>query len=623
MNQKLFELAASFIACFLLFQSCEKKLPAYGEDSHSFSRPNEVAVKHIDLDLSVDFQARQLSGTARLTLEHNSRAQELWLDTRDLEIISVTLDDDSSKVDFALGESVDFLGQSLSVKIKPTTKAVNISYKTSPGAAALQWLAPSQTAGGNSPFLFTQSQAILARTWIPCQDSPGVRITYSATIRTSPDLMAVMSAENGTERNEDGVYHFNMPQAVPSYLLALAVGDLEFRAMGERSGVYAEPSVVEKAAAEFEDTEKMMAAAEKLYGPYRWGRYDIIVLPPSFPFGGMENPRLTFATPTVLAGDKSLVALIAHELAHSWSGNLVTNANWDDFWLNEGFTTYFEHRIMEELYGKEHADMLASLSYRDYEEELDRLGAESLDSHLHLDLKGRDPDDGMTSIAYDKGHFFLRTLENAVGREAWDEFLSNYFDEFAFKSMTTEAFVAHLKSHLLKGNRTLEQELQIDAWIYGPGIPQNIARVQSAAFATVEGELQKWQAGTAARTLTTDGWTTQHWLHFLHSLPETETLSLSQMKELDSAFGFSSTGNSEILHAWLLHAINNQYAPAYPALEHFLTSMGRRKFLRPLYTKMAENPAMLQMAKLIYQKARPTYHSVSTGTIDEVLNWQE
>ena len=602
-----------------LLAGCEDSGSSF-VDPHSFAKPDEAVVRHIDLDLKVDFGAKQLSGTAALEIENRAGVSEIYLDSRGLQIEKVTLGTNGEETTFRLGDEVDFLGQPLIIAIEPSTKIVKIEYSTSPDAAALQWLDPEQTAGGKAPFLFTQSQAILARTWIPCQDSPGIRITYSATIRTEPNLMAVMSAENGVEKTPDGVYHFEMPQPIPSYLLALAVGDLAFRPLGARSGVYAEPSVVDKAAYEFEDTEKMIAAAEKLYGPYRWGRYDIIVLPPSFPFGGMENPRLTFATPTVLAGDKSLVALIAHELAHSWSGNLVTNANWDDFWLNEGFTTYFEHRIMEELYGKAYADMLAVLSFQDLEKELHELGPESSKTHLHLNLAGRDPDEGMTAIAYDKGYYLLRTIEATVGRDKWDSFLLGYFDKFAFQWMTTEGFVKYLRKELLKGDRSLEDKLQLDAWIYAPGIPDNVARAHSDAFTKVEAQRDQWLADTPAAKLDTAGWTTHHWLHFLRGLPE--KLDKKQMTDLDRAFGLSKTGNSEILSACLLHVIDSQYEPGYPALERFLTSQGRRKFLKPLYAKMAENPAMQEMAKLIYGKARPTYHAISTRTIDEILGWE-
>ncbi|MEM7350532.1 MAG: M1 family aminopeptidase/hydrolase, partial [Acidobacteriota bacterium] len=385
-------------------------------DVHSYARPEQIIIEHLDLDLSVDFDAQTLAGRASLTVQQRTEAQHLHLDTRDLDIRAVYLDDATEPTHFELAEADPFLGQELTIDIEPTTQVVHIDYASRPEAAAVQWLDPAQTSGGEHPFLFTQSQAILARTWVPCQDSPAVRFTYEATIRVPPPLIAVMSAENPTEPSADGVYHFRMPQAIPSYLLALAVGDLAFRPLGERAGVFAEPGVVEKAAYEFAETEEMMTSVERLYGPYLWGRFDILVLPPSFPFGGMENPRLTFATPTILAGDRSLVALIAHELAHSWSGNLVTNATWNDFWLNEGFTVYLERRIMEELHGEAYATMLTALGQQDLEQQVARLADVQRDTHLFLDLAGRDPDDGMTDIAYEKGYFFLRMLEEAVGR---------------------------------------------------------------------------------------------------------------------------------------------------------------------------------------------------------------
>jgi leukotriene-A4 hydrolase len=587
------------------------------KDVHSFAKPVDVVVNHMDLDLEVDFDKKRIIGKNTLHITNKTGVRQLHLDTRDLVIARVSLDKSETDTKFSLGDEVKFLGKPLVIDIKPETKEVNVYYLTSPAAAALQWLAPAQTAGGKRPFLFTQSQAILARTWVPCQDSPGVRTTYRAKVKVPPDLLAVMSAKNSAEKNPEGIYNFEMDRAVPSYLLALAVGDIAFRPLGNRSGVYSEPSMVDRAASEFVDMEKMITAAESLYGPYRWERYDVIVLPPSFPFGGMENPRLTFATPTILAGDRSLVSLIAHELAHSWSGNLVTNATWDDFWLNEGFTTYFEHRIMEAINGRDYSEMLAELTRQELLEEIEGLKANMADTHLHLNLEGRDPDEGTTEIAYNKGYFFVRLLEETVGREKWDAFLRKYFDTFAFQSMTGAKFLSYMRENLIQGDKALEDKLKIDEWVYGPGLPDNSPQVRPQQFELVEAQAKAWAEGTPAKELKTDGWTTHHWLHFLKKLPQ--NLKSEQMTELDAAFKFTNTGNSEILSAWLLRAIESQYKPAYPALEKFLTGMGRRKFLRPLYAEMAKTPEGMEMARRIYAKARPTYHSVSYSTIDAIV----
>jgi len=590
------------------------------DDPHSYAEPWDVAVTHLSLDLEPDFDRQVLEGTAELTLDRRAGADRLHLDTRGLDVRRVTLGD-GSETEFALGPEDELLGRRLSIDLAPGTESVRIDYATSPDAAAVQWLAPEQTAGGGHPFLFTQSQAILARTWVPLQDTPSVRFTYDAEVRVPPGLMAVMSAENPTATSPDGRYSFRMPQPIPSYLMALAVGDLEFRSLGPRTGVYAEPEVVDHAAYEFAETEEMMEAAERLFGPYRWGRYDLLVLPPSFPFGGMENPRLTFATPTILAGDRSLVALVAHELGHSWSGNLVTNATWDDFWLNEGFTVYVERRIMEELRGREYAEMLASLGGRDLADTIRSLGPASPATHLHLDLAGRDPDEGMTDVAYEKGYFFLRMLEEAVGRDRWDPFLRSWFDRQAFEPATAQGFLAYLDAQLLEPAGIDPASLHVEPWVYGPGLPPNHPEVDASRFAAVEAERDRFLAGTPAAELDTAGWTTHEWLHFLRGLPE--ELSRDRLADLDAAFGFTGSGNSEILAAWFLIAIANDYDPAYDALADFLRGMGRRKFLAPLYTALAGTEEGMARAKAIYAQARPGYHAISRGTIDEILGWGE
>lgn len=587
-------------------------------DPHSYANSNEVIIKHLALDLDVNFNTKILSGKATLSLVHKKRTNKLVLDTRDLTIEKVTLDNKETPATFSLGNDEKIFGRPLTISITPKTRSVTIYYSTSPNAAALQWLEPSQTAGKIKPFLFTQSQAILARTWVPCMDGPGVRMTYTAIVRTNPDLLALMSAGNPTIRTADGIYTFEMKQPIPSYLLALAVGDLEFRPLGNRSGVYAEPAMVQKAANEFVDVEKMILAAEELYGPYRWERYDLLVLPPSFPFGGMENPRLTFATPTVIAGDRSLVSLVAHELAHSWSGNLVTNSMWNDFWLNEGFTVYFNQRIMEKVYGRDYSEMLSTLLLKDLHGTITDLGETNPDTRLKMELSGRNPDDGVTDIPYNKGYFFLRLCEETFGREQWDVFLKKYFNENAFKPMTTEIFLENLDKHFrINKNQQLSGKLKIAAWVYTPGLPDNCPKPQSDEFEKVTVQVNSFLNGTPASQLISQGWTTHHWLYFLRNLPD--TLRLERVIELDYAFYFTRSGNSEILSEWFQRCIKANYETAFGPMRNYLMNIGRRRLIKPIYIELAKTAAGKEWAKQVYEKARPGYHSVTFNTIDEIL----
>lgn len=586
------------------------------QDIHSFARPNEARVTDVAVDLAADFERKVLSGTATLSIQTAPGAGELVLDTRDLTIRDVTIDGRSTN--WRLGEAREFMGRPLIINIGPDTRTVVVSYETSPGAAALQWLSPEQTAGGAQPFMFSQGQAILTRTWVPTQDSPGIRQTYSARITAPEALSVVMSAEHLTPEGEPAgpglrAWRFRMDHRVPPYLMAIAIGDLAFEATGPRTGVFTEPSTLEASADELVDLERMVEAAEGLYGPYRWDRYDLLILPPSFPFGGMENPRLTFATPTIIAGDRSLVSLVAHELAHSWSGNLVTNATWADFWLNEGFTVYFENRIMEEVYGMDRAMMEQVLGWDSLQATLADLPPE--DTRLHIDLTGRDPDEGLTDVAYEKGAFFLRTIERTVGRERFDAYLRGYFDRYAFQPMTTEQFLADLREHLIRGDAALEEQLQINAWVYGPGLPSNAQEPHSVLFDRVDEAVAAYNASGDVAGIPWSGWSTQERLRFIGELPD--EIPADRLAALDSGLALSASGNAEVLFAWLLVAIENRYEPALPALENFLTTMGRRKFVAPLFAALMEEGDWGQpIARRIYARARPGYHSVTTGTVD-------
>ncbi|HNV98393.1 MAG TPA: M1 family metallopeptidase [Chitinophagales bacterium] len=620
-------LYSTLAAVSLMFNACSSDQQSASQqthsndmvinDPHSFSKPAIARGTHLNWDAKVDFNTQTISGTATWTVEAAPDAKEIIFDTRGLTIHKVSADGKS--VDYSLKDTVNgepWMGQALHIPISASTQQVSVQYTTSADAAALQWLKAEQTRDKQHPFLFTQSQAILARTWLPCQDGPGMRFTFEAQVQVPAGMLALMSAENPQQVSADGKYQFKMEQPIPSYLMSLAVGNLAFQAVGKETGVYAEPSFVAACAEELSDMQTMLEKAEQLYGKYQWGRYDVIVLPPSFPFGGMENPRITFATPTIIAGDKSLVALVAHELAHSWSGNLVTNATWNDFWLNEGFTVYFENRIMEAVYGKDYAEMLQVLEYESLVETVQEFGATSADTHLKLKLEGRDPDEGVSDIAYNKGAYFLRLLESKVGRENWDAFVNGYFTTNAFKVMTTEAFVEYLNEHLIDAHPEAFADVDIRAWIYGPGIPDNCPKVVSTRFTAVDQEVHAFNGGAAAASLKTSGWTTHEWLRFIYQLPE--DITVERMGDLDKSFHFTGIGNCEIADAWYELAVKRHYATAYADMETFLCSVGRRKFLTPLYKAMMQTNQS-EMAKRIYAKARPGYHYVAQNTLDELV----
>jgi len=595
---------------------------AFADDPNSYANIDQVRVKSLALKLDVDFAKKELAGTAVLALDwKDDSARELVLDTRDLAIERVEVvrgEGAPFAVEYRLDPRDPVFGSALHVPVDGPVPEVRIRYRTSPQASGLQWLPPEQTAGKKHPFLFSQSQAIHARSWVPLQDTPAVRFTYTAHVTVPKALRATMSADNDAAHPLDGDFRFTMQQPIPSYLLAIAVGDLAVRETGPRSAVYAEPSLVKKAAAEFGDVEAMIAAAEKLYGPYRWERYDILVLPPSFPFGGMENPRLTFATPTVIVGDKSLVSLVAHELAHSWSGNLVTNSSWKDIWLNEGFTTYVEGRITEAVYGREQTEMEEVISQAGLRRELEHTPVPA--QRLALDpLTGKDPDEALSGVPYDKGAWFLQFLEKRVGRGNFDAFLRGYFDHFAFQSIDSEAFVAYAREHLLAKYPDKISEAEFVAWLYGPGILSIAENAHSARFDAVDAARAEWLEGKRKATdIDTRKWSTQEWIRFLEGMPQ--TLSAAQMKELDAAFRFTGTPNGEFAQRWYPLAVRSGYTEARPAIERFLIGIGRRKLVMPTWNALVATPDGLAFARDVFAKAKPGMHPITAGSVEATLD---
>ncbi len=607
-------------------------------DDQTFAKPQEARVTHLDLDLVMDFDAKTIGGTATLDVLAADEASEIILDSNGLRISAVT-DEAGNALDFNLGEAVEGKGEPLTIQlpaqnlergvelaedeIAPTHRIV-IEYLSAPGAEALQWLSPEQTAGGEYPFLFSQGQAINNRTWIPTQDSPGIRQTWRATISAPEPLNVVMSGVLQGEPEPEGEnrrdFRFVMDNPVPPYLIAIAAGNIEFRELGKRSGVWAEPEVIEAAAQEVGDTEEMIDAGIALFGDYRWGRYDMIVLPPAFPYGGMENPVMTFLTPTFIAGDRSNNGLVAHELAHSWSGNLTTYASWRDGWLNEGVTSYIENRIVEEVYGKQRAEQEYALSYAGLVDGINDVGADNPATAM------RSPDtispfDTEGFAIYDKGTVFLRTVENMVGREKFDAWLTQWFDNHAFEPVTSEMFLADLRNKLIDGDTDLESRLMLDEWVYGTGLPENAWKPDASAFAEVDDAVADYANGSTLPEIDAwRGWTAAEQQRFLEELPE--ELSGEQLAALDATLGLSQAENNEVLFLWLEAALRNEYDPAVPQAERFLARVGRNKFVSPLFSALNETDWGKPIAQRIYADTRSTYHAYTRSNVDETLQYE-
>ncbi|KRF02055.1 aminopeptidase [Frateuria sp. Soil773] len=595
-------------------------LAAFAADPHSYAQPDQVRVTHLDLDLKIDFPHRRLDGLATLKLDwKNPEAKSLVLDTRDLKIARVEAVDAAGKataLKYALAPRDKELGSKLTIATPQHPAQVRIAYATSPDASGLQWLTPEQTADKKQPFMFSQSESIHARSWVPLQDSPAVRFTYRAHVTAPKDTRVVMSAINDAKHPLDGSFDFDQPHPIPSYLLAIGAGDIAVKETGPRSAVYAEPSVVGKAAHEFEDTEKLIATTESLYGPYAWGRYDILVLPPSFPFGGMENPNMTFATPTVLVGDKSLVSLVSHELAHSWSGNLVTSAAWRDIWLNEGFTTYVQGRITEAVYGKALADEEALLSARALQKGIGEMPANA--QKLAPEPRGIGADDALSAVAYDKGSWFLRTLEQRFGRANFDAYLKGYFHHFAFQSIDTEQMLDYLKPNLIDKYPGKMSWDEVKAWVYGAGIPKDAPLPDSPRFDAIDRQRADFLAGKLdAAKLDAKGWNTQEWMYFLDRLPDAP--KLADIKALDAAWHLTGTPNAEIGMRWYVHAIAAGDKDVWPAAREHMTRIGRIYLTTPVYRAFAATPDGLAYAEAAYAKAKGGYHPMTQGAIEGIF----
>jgi leukotriene-A4 hydrolase len=408
-------------------------------------------------------------------------------------------------------------------------------------------------------------------------------------------------------------FAFAMPQPIPPYLLALAVGQLEARDLSPRSRIWAEPETVDAAAYEFADVEAMLTRAEALFGPYVWERYDMLVLPPSFPYGGMENPRMTFLTPTVLAGDRSLVDVVAHELAHAWTGNLVTNATMEHFWLNEGFTTWAERRILAALRGNDVEVLAWAIGQHALDAAIARFGGDSPLTRLRTQLHGVDPDDAFSTIPYEKGARFVVVLERAVGRERFEQFLRDYMQRFQFQSITTEEFLQFLDAQL----PGLAEQVLAPQWLYEAGMPPNAPVFTSAELEELRSLAQAWTAGARPTAAQVQQWSPLEVLVFLQHLPR--ELDHASLAWLDAQLHLTGRGNYEIVVEWLTIAAGSDYEPVFGRIREVLTQVGRMKFLRPLFVALGKHARTQRLGREIYDTAQATYHSLSRRVIETVM----
>jgi leukotriene-A4 hydrolase len=584
---------------------------AMKRETHSYARPEEAVVTHLDLTLDINLDKKRLKGTAVYDVKAK-KGGTLVLDIKGLSVSSVT-DGEGNPLKYKIQDADPVLGSPLVILLADETKRVSIHYSTTDNSDGLQWLTPAQN-DGKTPFMYSQGQSILSRTWFPTQDSPAVRFTYNATVTVPDGMVALMSAlNNPTEPRGERVFKFTQPLAVPAYLIAIAVGDIHFKETGPRTGVYALRHVLEDAAKEFSDLEKMLSAAEELCGPYEWKRFDVLVMPPSFPFGGMENPMLTFATPTVIAGDRSLVSLIAHELLHSWSGNLVTCARWADLWLNEGWTVHLERRLVETLYGKGLAETMEVLGLQDLRQTITEMGDKNRDTGLNPDLSGRDPDDAMTDVAYERGALAIKAIEQAWGRPAFDRFAEHYFKSFRFRSIHAEEFIVFTEKYAKDSGLTA---VPLRDMVEAIGQVKDGDRTRVADLMQVEKARVAFLTGRNLADHGVEKWNAQQRQYFLRILKE--PLTYEQLETLDKVLGLSTSRNAEVNFEWFLLCIRNGHEAVKPQLEAFLSTVGRRKFVLPIYQELFARNEWQEWGNGLYERNRPSYHSITSGSVDRL-----
>eukprot|EP01061_Rhynchopus_euleeides_P047701 TRINITY_DN9720_c0_g1_i1.p1 TRINITY_DN9720_c0_g1~~TRINITY_DN9720_c0_g1_i1.p1 ORF type:complete len:615 (+),score=211.40 TRINITY_DN9720_c0_g1_i1:89-1933(+) len=609
---------------------CAIRAPNVEPSSHA--NLTEVRVRHVAFDWDVDFEKKEICGSATMTADVLQDTERITLDTRNLHVTGVTVNGTDAPHSF--GDTTDAFGAALQIQSPPLSKGteatVSIRYATSPGSSALNWLAPAQTVGGKHPYLFSQCQAIHARSLFPCQDTPGNRATYEAKVTAPAPLRALMSAlQEGAAVEEAGkiTTRFRQPIAIASYLVAIVVGHVEKRDVSERVAVWSEPELVDIAAHDFADTEKVIAIGESLVGPYEWGRYDVVSLPGSFPYGGMENPCLTFVSPSIVTGDRSLFNVVAHEVAHSWTGNLVGPNTWEDFYLNEGFTMFLERRIMSELLGEDYFDFDALQGGTGLRETISRLGEDNPYTALRPDLRGVDPDDSFSTVPYEKGFAFLCYLRSVVGSNAdFDAWLRVYIQAHRHKMITTEIMIGHLTEYFTTEGRSVDFS-QVDwaKWLDAPGHVPVCVLKESKLDVASKALCDKWVAllggeGASVSPADLEGWSsaqTCRTMELFTGVVKERDVPPAVLTKLNDAYGFNKTPNSEILFLWLVLCICHGWSGHEEVLKSFLGRVGRMKFALPLYRNLHKKDPVA--AKALFEELKPRYHPITTKMAEKIF----
>ncbi|KAJ9199973.1 hypothetical protein DTO164E3_4430 [Paecilomyces variotii] len=602
-------------------------------DPNTLSNYNNWLSTHITANFDILFDQKKVAGNVvhQLKSRTNSESREIIFDTSYLEIGDVKVDGEPAKWELlpALGPYGNGLKIELAKGVELNKSVeVGISVKTTEKCTALQWLTPAQTSNGRHPYMFSQCQAIHARSIFPCQDTPDVKATIEFNI-TSPYPVIASGLPVGqpvpADKPGHQKYQFKQNVPIPSYLFALASGDIAEARIGPRSVVATSPDKLDECKWELEaDTEKFINAIEKIVYPYAWGEYNVLVLPPSFPYGGMENPIFTFATPSIISKDRENIDVIAHELAHSWSGNLVTNASWEHFWLNEGWTVYLERRILAALHGEKYRHFSSIIGWKALTDSVNHFGSDHEFTKLVVDLKGKDPDDAFSSIPYEKGFNFLFHLENLVGKPKFDKFIPHYFTLFKEKSVDSYEFKATILEFFANDAEAskLLNDLDWDSWFYSPGLPPKPdfdTTLVDVAYKLAE----KWkdESFEPKESDVKDLMANQVVVFLDQILQFEKPLSPSQSKRMGEAYGFAKSENIEVTNLYFQVGLKAGDESVVEPTRSLLGRIGRMKFVRPLYRNLAKFNR--DIAIQTFEGLKDFYHPICRGMVEKDLYGQK